>query len=117
MVDRRLKLLLDAINAIELAVLFLDQQSLDDYSAHAMRRSAVERQLEVLGEAFVRLQRDDPALFDRFPTARFAVGLRNRIIHGYDGVDDAIVHATVATDLPALLEQLQSWLRRLDPEA
>ena len=117
MVDRRLKLLLDAINAIELAVSFLDERSLDAYSAHAMSRSAVERQLEVLGEVFVRLQRDEATLFDRFPAARFAVGLRNRIIHGYDSVDDAIVHATVTADLPALLTALQAWLHQLDPEA
>ena len=111
MADLRLKLLLDAIQAIELAIVFVDGQSLDAYSSDQKTRSAVERQLEVLGEAFARLSREAPDLSQRLPAAGFAVGLRNRIIHGYDSVDDAIVHATVTSDLPGLLAALQAWLK------
>ena len=117
MADKRLKLLLDAIQAAELAISFIERQSLEAYSASPLRRSAVERQLEVLGEAFVRLGREEPTLNERLPMARFAVGLRNRIIHGYDGIDDSIVHATVKDDLPDLLTSLQAWLRELDAQA
>jgi len=74
MADRRPKLPLDAIQAAELSIAFLEGQTLEAYSGNAMRRSAVERQLEVLGEAFVRLVREEPALYERLPTARFAVG-------------------------------------------
>jgi len=44
------------------------------------------------------------------PLARLAVGLRNRIIHGYDAVDDETVYRTVVDDLPALRALLQAWL-------
>jgi uncharacterized protein with HEPN domain len=117
MADKRLKLLLDAIQAIELCMAFMDGQSLEAYSGNPMRRSAVERQLEILGEALVRLGRQEPTLGERLPMARFAVELRNRIIHGYDGIDDAIVHATVHTDLPEFLARLQAWLAELDTRA
>ena len=36
------------------------------------------------------------------------VGLRNRLIHGYDDVDHDIVWAIVSTDLPALVARLSS---------
>jgi uncharacterized protein with HEPN domain len=115
--DRRPKLLLDAIHATEKATSFLGGQTLEAYSADAMRRSATERQLEVLGEVFVRLAQVDATLYQRLPVARVAVGLRNRIIHGYDTIDDVIVHATVLTDLPAQLTDLRAWLVELDPSA
>ena len=43
--------------------------------------------------------------------------LRNRIAHGYDSIDDDIVFATVAVDLPELRAMLWAWLRQLDPLA
>ncbi len=42
-----------------------------------------------------------------------AIGLRNRIIHGYDAVDDETVYRTVIDDLPALRTALQAELARL----
>jgi uncharacterized protein with HEPN domain len=115
--DRRPKLLLDAIHADKLAIVFLRGVSREAYSADAMRRSAVERQLEVLGEAFVRLSQVDASLHQRLPMARVAIGMRNRIAHGYDTIDHAIVHATVAGDLPAVLAELEAWLLEVDPDA
>lgn len=41
------------------------------------------------------------------------MGLRNRIIHGYDAVDDETVYRTVLDDLPALKTLLQAWLAEL----
>ena len=113
MTDRRPKLIFDAISAIELAGSFLADQTLPAYEADVMRRSAVERQLEILGEACARLAKEDPTLFERLPATRLAVGLRNRIIHGYDAVDDRTVYLTVRDDLPSLKLGLGHWLAHL----
>lgn len=51
------------------------------------------------------------------PSARLAVALRNRIIHGYDAVDDETVFRTVCDDLPALASSLREWLNRLNGPA
>lgn len=110
MSERRPKLLFDALAAIEAAQSFLAGVELTAYEADAMRRSATERQLEILGEARARLAREDDKAFDRLPGARMAVGLRNRIIHGYDAVDDETVYRTVIDDLPALKAGLAHWL-------
>jgi uncharacterized protein with HEPN domain len=115
MPDRRLKLLYDAIHAIDAAVSFLTSVSLDGYETSLLLRSAVERQLEILGEACNRLAKEDPALVSAIPACRLAIGLRNRIIHGYDTVDDETVYRTVQDHLPALRTDLAECLARLDP--
>jgi uncharacterized protein with HEPN domain len=71
-----------------------------------MVRSAVERQLEILGEACKRVLDEAPDLRDRMPDLALAIGLRNRLIHGFDRVVDTVVVAAVRRDLP----RLQGWL-------
>ena len=80
--------------------------SLVQYAGDKMRRSAVERQLEILGEACSRLARIEPALIDQTQNLKLAIDLRNRIIHGYDAVDDEIVYLTVTEDLDVLKADL-----------
>ncbi len=41
---------------------------------------------------------------------KLAIDLRNRIIHGYDAVDDEIVFCTVTDDLDALKLELEELL-------
>jgi uncharacterized protein with HEPN domain len=113
MVDRRPKLLFDAVFAAEAAIGFVEQVSLDEYRSDLMRRSAVERQLEILGEACARLAREDVDLMARLPDIRLAIGLRNRIIHGYDGIDDETVYRTVVDDLPGFAQGLREQLTAL----
>lgn len=113
MVDRRPKLLFDAISAMDAAISFLVDRGIDEYTTDLMLRSAVERQLEILGEACSRLAREQPSLFTEFPDAEKAVSLRNRIIHGYDTIDDQTIFDIVFDDLPGLRASLQAWLLKL----
>ena len=61
------------------------------YQEDEMRRLAVERLFEILGEAFNRMDDADPSLRDHFPEMGKVIGARNRIIHGYDVVSDVII--------------------------
>ena len=110
MTDKVPKLLFDALGAIASSQEFIAGCSLDQYVGDKMRRSAVERQLEILGEACSRLARIEPALIDQVPNLKLAIDLRNRIIHGYDAVDDEIVYVTVTEDLDALKTNLTQLL-------
>lgn len=110
MTDKTPKLLVDALGAIESAQEFVVGCSLVRYSADKMRRSAVERQLEILGEACARLARLEPALIGSVMNLKLAIDLRNRIIHGYDAVDDEIVYLTVTDDLDGLKADLSRLL-------
>ncbi|ROZ72753.1 DUF86 domain-containing protein [Ramlibacter sp. WS9] len=100
------KLLLGAVEAAKTAREFLGDLSIEQYLLDHKTRSAVERQLEILGEACSRLAKLEPALTDQLAGLKLAIGLRNRIIHGYDGVDHEIVHQTVSEDLIPLVDEL-----------
>lgn len=110
MSERLPKHLHDALAAARLAMEFVGDADLAAYSANALLRSAVERQLEILGEACRRALDDTPSLGDRLPESRLAVALRNRIIHGYDRVEHAIVLDVVRKDLPGLARGLEQEL-------
>jgi uncharacterized protein with HEPN domain len=53
-----------------------------------------------------RALRTDPELEMRLPEIRRIVGLRNRLIHGYDSVDDEIVWDVVQAKVPELANRL-----------
>jgi uncharacterized protein with HEPN domain len=103
---REAKLLVDAISAIDAALEFMGSSNLAAYRANRMLRSAVERQLEILGEACNQLDKLDATWREKLPDLKLAIGLRNRIIHVYDGVDHDIVFETVQIDLPGLRQSL-----------
>jgi uncharacterized protein with HEPN domain len=110
MTDKTPKLLVDALGAIDAAQEFVLGCSLVAYNADKMRRSAVERQLEILGEACSRLAKLEPSLIGAVANLKLAIDLRNRIIHGYDSVDDEIVYLTVMDDLDDLKLDLTKLL-------
>lgn len=115
MSSRLPKHLFDALKAARLAREFIGELSLDAYAANTLVRSAVERQLEIVGEACQRMLKVEPSLRDRVPELGVAIGLRNRIIHAYDRVEHAIVWDTVVKDLPSLIAHLQAELDRHGP--
>ncbi len=73
-------------------------------------RSAVERQLEIVGEALGKALADAPDLAQMLPEIHRAIGLRNRLIHGYDSVDDEIVWDVIVSKLDPLAERLTALL-------
>ncbi len=91
-------------HAHELVALMRDR-SRGDLDSDRVLALAVVRLLEIIGEAATRVAVEERARWPAIPWSSI-VGLRNRLIHGYDDVDHDIVWAIVTTDLPALLSQL-----------
>ena len=116
MSNRLPKHLHDALTAARRAVEFMLDIADSAYSGNVLVRSAVERQLEILGEASRRALEDTPELRDQIPELAVAVGLRNRIIHGYDRVEHDVVVETVRRDLPVLIQRLEAELARFPLE-
>jgi uncharacterized protein with HEPN domain len=71
----------------------------------------VEREFEIIGEALNRLDRLAPATAAQITSLRRIVDFRNRIIHGYDSVDDIIVWRTTQQHLPVLKSEVDTLLR------
>lgn len=71
-------------------------------------RRAVERELEIIGEAVNHLLELDKLI--AIENARRIVDLRNFVIHGYDKVDNVIIWGVVSKDLPKLKEQVDALM-------
>ena len=104
---KRLKDISDACAAVER---FSAGKNFAAYQDDEMLRAAVERKLEIIGEAFTKLESAEPEVTEKFPELRKIVGLRNRIIHGYDTVDEELIWDVVTNKLPALQQQVESIL-------
>jgi len=76
------KYLYDIQQACELLSEFTAGKTLNDYTANAMLRSAVEGQFEIIGEALNQRLRRDPALTLRISDHQWIMAFRHRLIHG-----------------------------------
>ena len=110
MIETR-KRLLDVTEACAAIAQFTAGRDFAAYECDRMLRSAVERQLEIIGEAPCMAAKADASLPRLLPELPKIVALRNRLIHGYDSVDDEIVWDIVQSKLPSLETQVRELLR------
>jgi len=89
---------------------FTDSKTFGDYSRDAMRRAAVERQFEIIGEAMAQLAKVDGNVAERISDYQRIISFRNLLIHGYDDVDDRLVWNVVETSLPTLAHEINELL-------
>lgn len=86
-----------------------DKRDFTDYLNNKLLRRAIEREIEIIGEAINRALKQDPDL--QIENARRIVDTRNWVIHGYDKVDDAIIWGIVVNHLPKLQQEIQIYLQ------
>ena len=72
--------------------------------------AAVERQLEIVGEALAQLARTDPAAASQIGEYQRIIAFRNILIHGYAEIDHRIVWNVLELKLPVVLRQASSLL-------
>jgi uncharacterized protein with HEPN domain len=104
------KLLWDARQAAERVTRFTLGKTFADYEADEFLRSAVERQLEIVGESLNQLKRVDVATAAMIPDLQRIVGFRNVLVHGYANIDNRIVWGVIENNLMPLLNALESLL-------
>jgi uncharacterized protein with HEPN domain len=102
--------LYDILNAInEIESFFADRpKDFDLYQSDTRTKRAVERNVEIIGEAMNRILNKDATI--EFSNVRKIVNTRNRIIHGYDTVSDEIIWGIVIKHLPILQTEIQTLL-------
>lgn len=76
------------------------------YTKDKLVRRAIEREIEIIGEAMSRILKIDPTI--NIPNARAIVSTRNKIIHGYDEVDDVVIYVVATKHLAILKDDIAS---------
>lgn len=107
------KYLYDMKQACELLLQFTAGKTFTDYSADPILRSAVERQFEIVGEALAQALRLDPDLAAKITNTARIIAFRNRLIHGYASIADAIVWGILEANLPTLYREVSTLLKDL----
>jgi uncharacterized protein with HEPN domain len=105
------KLLFDVLESGRSVRDWCQHRTFAEYEADRQLRRAVEREFEIIGEALNRLRHTDPITAARIDQLTRIVGFRNRIMHGYDTVDDATVWGIIDRHLPELIAQVETLLQ------
>jgi uncharacterized protein with HEPN domain len=111
MTEKQLKLLYDvklALDEIE-SYFKTESKTYENYKNNSLLKRAIERNMEIIGEAINRILKEDPS----FPieNATRIVGLRNQIIRGYDSVSDENIWGIVTVHLPKLKADIDSLIK------
>ncbi|WP_373524037.1 DUF86 domain-containing protein [Aquiflexum sp.] len=105
------KHLLDISTSIDSINDFIgDKRNFNEYESNKLIRRAVERELEIIGEATNRILKIDKDI--DISNARRIVNLRNWVIHSYDNVDNIIIWGIISKDLPLLKNQVNFLLEK-----
>ncbi len=81
----------------------------DDFIQDRKLIRAVERNIEIIGEALSRILKKDTTF--QIANARKIVDTRNRIIHGYDTVTDDFLWSIVINHIPLLRAEIEILLK------
>lgn len=102
--------LYDILNAInEIESFFIDTPKYFEVYQNDLRtKRAVERNIEIIGEAMNRILKIAPSI--AISNSRKIVDVRNRIIHGYDSVSDDVIWGIVIKNLPVLQNEVEKLL-------
>ena len=105
--------ILDAITDVE--SFFNDYpMRYDAFEKDYLRRSAVERKAEIMGEAINRIKKADSSV--EIPNARAIVDTRNRIIHAYDNVQPEFLWGLVLRHIPELKKDVARILSEYEAQ-
>ena len=104
------KYLFDVSCAVANAMRFVAGKTFEDYEHDALLRSAVERQLEIVGEALAQLARIDEATASLISEYRRIIGFRNILIHGYAEINSRLVWGVLETKLPIVRKEAEALL-------
>lgn len=107
-------LLWDVRGAAERIATFVSGLTEASYREDELRKSAVERQLEILGEALKNLRSADPDTATVIPDLARIIGMRNVLAHAYAVVDDGVVWEAATGRVPALLVIVEGLLAEVE---
>ncbi|MGI8952041.1 MAG: HepT-like ribonuclease domain-containing protein [Chitinophagaceae bacterium] len=104
------KLLTDILEAIFSIDEHLEnRRNFQEFANSKTKRRAVERELEIIGEAMSNLLKINPLI--TISHTRPIVDLRNKVIHAYDAIDETILWKVIMKDIPVLFDEVKKLLK------
>ncbi len=107
--ERILKWLYDIKFAIAEIDAYFDQREKNffEYRKNTMLKRAIERDLEIIGEAVNRIIKRDSTYKTIISEATAIVGLRNQVMHAYDNISDENIWSVLINHLPKLKIEIE----------
>ena len=103
------KLLFDISKSLSRIDTFIGiPKSFDNYKNNVLLQQAVERNLEIIGEAMSKILKSEPQI--SISNSRKIVDTRNKIIHGYDEIEPENIWNIIINYLPLLKTEVDSIL-------
>ncbi len=108
-----LKLLHDMKIAMDSIHIFCVGKTKTDYLEQLLLRSAVERQLEIVGEALSQIKKIDTAILIRIRESQKIIAFRNILVHAYATIDSNISWDIVENKIPILQKEVENLIEFL----
>ncbi|WP_445716717.1 HepT-like ribonuclease domain-containing protein [Flavobacterium sp.] len=111
--ERILKWLYDIKISIEEIDSFFKEEDKDffKYKNNLMLKRAVERNLEIIGEAVNRIITRENSFTVKISNAKAIIGLRNQVIHAYDNISDENIWSILTNHLPKLKGEIDALIK------
>lgn len=101
----------DILRSIDEIFDFLpDERNFLEFQKDLKTKKAVERNIEIIGEAVNRITNYKPATVE-IKNARQIIGTRNRLAHEYDNISDEVIWTIIVRELPKLKEEISKLKR------
>jgi uncharacterized protein with HEPN domain len=97
--------LLDMVTAAQAVQSFVTNRTLDQYLSDLLLRSAIERQVEIIGEAARGLSQAFKSAHPEIPW-RPMMAQRHRLAHEYGEIDNSLIWKVATVHVPALVAQI-----------
>jgi len=111
--ERILKWLYDFQFSINEIDAFFNEVEKDffQYKSNTMLKRAIERNLEIIGEAVNRIITRDKQYSVKISNAKAIIGLRNQVIHAYDSISDENIWSILIKHLPKLKIEVDELIK------
>lgn len=104
------KYLHDIIDSSRFLIEFTANRTLEDYKQDRGFHSAVERELQIVGEAVMMLKKLNPQLADKITENNRIIHFRHVLVHGYDILNHELIWNVIENKLPTLLQEAEELL-------
>lgn len=94
------------LEAARKAIKLAQNRKRSDLDTDELLSLGLTRLFEIIGEAAAHVSVTTRGKYAEIPWAQM-IGMRNRLIHGYDIVDTDVIWQTITEDLPVLVKSLQ----------